>query len=159
MAKTTTKSTKELYNKLPHWMFGVTYACVILAILLVGAKFALHAWVYRSLFMDTTYQAVTLSNGQTFFGQIQQYGPGTYVLSDVYYLQATAETTDTAETDPAIVEDDAGSGLQLVKLVDDVHQPLNYIVLNKDQVIYWQNLNTASPIIEAIVKDHNEQTQ
>ncbi len=157
MAKTISTKRKELSSKVPHWMFGLTYACVILAILLVGAKFALHGWLYRSLFMDTTYQAVTLTNGQTFFGQIQQYGPSTYVLKDVYYLQTTTEST-TEPTDTAEIDAEAGSGLELVKLVDDVHEPLNYIILNKDQVIYWQNLNTASPIIEAIIRDHAEET-
>lgn len=156
MAKATKR--KEFSQKLPHWMFGVTYACVILSILLVGAKFALHGAIYRSLFMDTTYQAVTLSNGQTFFGQLNQYGPSTFVLEDVYYLQTAAvtETTVDAADGTTPTEGASNSGIELVKLVDDVHKPMNHIVLNSDQIVYWQNLSQASPIMEAIVNSYNE---
>lgn len=148
---------RKVFNKtVPHWLMGATYTCVILAIILVGVKFALHGWVYKSLFMENTYQAVTLMNGQTLFGQLQQYGPGVYVLEDVYYLQSTSAEvpTDTEATIEGDTETSMNSsGLQLIKLVDDVHKPLNHVVINKDQVVYWQNLSPASPIIEGIVRN------
>lgn len=150
----TTKQNIKTGPSIPHWMFGITYSCVILAVLLVGVKFALHGQLYRSLFMNDTYQAVTLTNGQTFFGQLDQYGPGTYLLNDVYYLQSTPTTTTSDET--AVDTTSPNSGLQLVRLDDDIHQPLNHIVINKGEVVYWQNLNPASPIMDAIAKGNLE---
>ncbi len=80
---------------------------------------------------------------------MKKYGFDTYLLSDVFYLQ-NSDTTTTTTTDT-----DNNSNLTLVPLINDLHTPRNHIVLNKENIIYWQNLQTTSPIIDAIIKSKN----
>ncbi len=147
-SKSTSKDTKkDPKSKLPDWMLGLTYACIALAVILSAAKIGLQGMQYKSLYQNDTYQAVTLTNGQTFFGQMERYGRNTFVITDVYYLQSA----QTEVSDDALTESVA-SGLQLVPLTEDLHQPYNHMVLNREHIIYWQNLQPDSPIMEAITK-------
>lgn len=141
-------------------LLNITYVCVGLAILLIAVQFVLYGMRYRNLFDNTTYQAVTLTNGLTFFGQLHRYSPHTYALYDVYYLKAD---TDTAEiqniTDPSALDTETDietdratdTGMQLYKLSDDFYRPDNALIVNRDQILYWQNLQLDSPIIQTIL--------
>lgn len=164
-------------------MTAITYLCVVLAIMLTGTKFWLLSNRYAAIFDHTTYQAVTLTNGQTFFGRLDKYGLQTYVLNDVYYLKqsvannantnadtavqqnvnqntntntnvdeninsATTTTATTTTTDNTTTD----SGLQLVRLVDDFQEPNNYLILNRQQIVFWQNLSGTSPIMKTIAE-------
>lgn len=136
-------------------LLNITYVCVGLAIILVAVQFVLYGMRYRNLFDNSTYQSVTLTNGLTFFGQLHRYSPHTYALDDVYYLKSSTDTNDAAlssvtdgvETLPVATD----SGVQLYKLSDDFYQPQNRLVINRDQILYWQNLQTSSPIVQTIL--------
>ncbi|MFA5995476.1 MAG: hypothetical protein WCW27_04165 [Patescibacteria group bacterium] len=166
---------KEISKVKTKWftlnrVLRLTYVLVALIILLSATKLWLLSIRYSTLFDNATYQAVTLTNGQTFFGRLSKYGINTYVLTDVYYLQQTdtqaaatnvntnvaADNTETADNSNDNLNSNdnnvTASGLSLKRLVDDVHKPYNYIVINRDQISFWQSLNPASPIIEAIKK-------
>lgn len=177
MRSTKIQPNKENVMKKPQFslnrLLGVTYILVALIIVLSGLKFWLLSLRYNALFDTTTYQAVTLTNGQTFFGHLMRYGINTYVLTDVYYLQrnqndSTAETTAASEADanettdvPAdqntTNEEKTDTGLSLQAIVDDLHQPYNYMVLNRSQIIFWQSLNQSSPILETIAKSKKKE--
>jgi hypothetical protein len=95
---------------------------------------------------------LAVTNGQTYFGRLERFGPSTVVLFDAYYLQVgETTTTETADATADATATD-GSNLQLKKLSDDFHQPNNYLVLNRDHILYWQHLSDSSPIIEAMVE-------
>lgn len=155
-------SLKTKFLAKAQFMSNAAYICVGLAIILFAAQIWLYGLRYQSLFgNDTTYSAVTLSNGQTYFGHLKKYSLGTFVLTDVYYLQqsatgTTADTTATTNTNTNTTADTTGqtnSGLQLVKLTNDIHKPMDFLVINRDNLIFWQQLQTDSPIISAIAKD------
>lgn len=161
MTTKTTIKTKKIHW--PNVMLNATYACVILAIILVATQFWLYGVRYQRIFADgNTWQAITLTNGQTYFGKLEQYGPRTLVLFNVYYLQAS-QTTDTStsdlETDAVTVDGETesttepDSGLRLYKLTDDFHQPNDYLIINKDEVLYWQHLSDESPIVKTIAEN------
>ena len=130
-------------------LLNFTYICVGLAIVLVATQFSLYGLRYRNLFDTTSYQSVTLTSGQTFFGKLAPYSPKTYVLNDVYYLQASQQTSLTTEEGEG-ASTNLNDNVQLFRLTDDLHQPQNQLVLNRDQVLYWQNLQTDSPIVDTI---------
>lgn len=135
-------------------LLNLTYFCVGLAIILIALQFALYGMRYRGLFDDSTYQAVTLTNGLTFFGRLQRYSPNTFVLSDVYYLKTSAdvnELNETAAASETAAEATTDSGLQLFQLSQDFYQPQNDLIINRDQIVYWQNLQSDSPIVQTIV--------
>lgn len=142
-------------------MAHVSFYCAGLAIVLVVVQFWLYGIRFNRLYDASTVSSVTLANGQTYFGYLQKYGPKTLVLSNVYYLQvsddATADQaadTTTAEADTAATEPE--SNIKLMHLTDDFHKPYDHLVLNRDQVIYWQYLQSDSPILEAIA-EYNQQ--
>ena len=86
-------------------------------------------------FIDSNvYQAVFLTNDQIYFGRLKNISPDYLILSDVYYVKVN----------------DGGAG-QLVKLGEgEPHGPRGEMIINKDQVLFWENLNFDSPVVKAI---------
>ncbi|MDB5181327.1 MAG: hypothetical protein JWP13_90 [Candidatus Saccharibacteria bacterium] len=95
---------------------------------------------------DDKFQAVFLNNGQVYFGNIKDLN-GKYInLNNIYYLQtsgangqAAAATTDS-------------SNVSLVKLGCELHAPYDQMVINRDQVIFWENLKDDSQVAKAIAQ-------
>ncbi|MFH1536384.1 MAG: hypothetical protein ABID45_00185 [Patescibacteria group bacterium] len=146
-AKTTlTKDkTKCCGGHIPHCLI---YCVIILAILLGGAKLALFQYNYSTSIDDDTLQAVFLSNGQVYFGQLGAMGRGVYKLRNVYYLQVTQGLQQQEGEEK---KEEAETNFSLVKLGDELHQPTSNMYINKDQILFWENLEADSPIIETIV--------
>lgn len=135
----------------PRRMAHVAYVSAGLSLILVFAQFCLYTLHYNRIFSDDSITAVTLTNGQTYFGILEKFGPRTVVLFNVYYLQAgdTSDTPVTTDTTP-IADATEESNLKLIKLTADFHQPNDYLVINRDQVLFWQHLQPSSPILEAM---------
>lgn len=91
-----------------------------------------------------TYKAVFLTNGQVYFGKILN-ERGAYVrVRDIFYLQVrqTIQPREGAEQ-PA-------QNLDLIKLGDEVHQPTDEMRVNRDQILFIENLKSDSQIVTAI---------
>lgn len=86
-------------------------------------------------FIDSsTYQAVFLANDQIYFGLLKNIDPDYLILSDVYYVKVN--------------ENGAG---QLVKLgAGEPHGPRDEMIINQDQVLFWENLKSDSPVVRTI---------
>ena len=81
-----------------------------------------------------TYQAVFLTNDQIYFGHLKNVTSDYLILFDVYYIK---------------VNDD-GAG-RLVKLgTGEPHGPRDEMIINQDQLLFWENLNSGSPVINTI---------
>ncbi len=101
--------------------------------------------------MKDDYQAVFLTNGQVYFGKLQN-AQGDYLkLTNIYYLQVDSNvqqagganaTAQKAATD--------SSNVQLIKLGNELHGPRDEMQLNKEQVLFWENLKGDSKVSEAI---------
>ena len=80
------------------------------------------------------YQAVFLANDQIYFGRLKNINPDYLILSDVYYVKI----------------DDSGAG-QLVKLgAIEPHGPQDKMIINKNRVLFWENLTPDSQVIRTI---------
>jgi len=80
------------------------------------------------------YQAVFLTNGQVYFGKLNDDG-GNYVkLSDIYYLQTQekVQPKDNKSTDQ--------SNLTLIKLGKELHAPADEMNISRQQVLFWENI-------------------
>ncbi|MEK7217502.1 MAG: hypothetical protein AAB374_01790 [Patescibacteria group bacterium] len=86
-------------------------------------------------FIDSdAYQAVFLTNDQIYFGRLKNISSDYLILSDVYYVKVN----------------ESGAG-QLVKLgAGEPHGPRDGMIINQDQVLFWENLNPDSPVVKAI---------
>ncbi len=85
----------------------------------------------------STYRAVFLDNGEVYFGLLQN-NSGAYLrLTDVYYLKVNSVAATSS----------AQSGVQLMKLGTELHQPKNYLDINRQHVLFIQELSADSAIL------------
>ena len=86
-------------------------------------------------FIDSdAYQAIFLTNDQTYFGRLKNINSSFLLLSDVYYVKLNTE----------------GTG-QMIKLgAIEPHGPKDTMIINKDQVLFWENLKFDSQVVKTI---------
>lgn len=84
------------------------------------------------------YQTVYLMNGQIYFGKLTAMSDTQYKLSNVYYLQTATPDTTKEESSS---QSNAANNSQLIKLSNAVYGPEDEMMISKDQVLYFQNLN------------------
>ena len=127
---------------------------IVLSIILFGlAVSGWSLWFVSRLDSATTgldssrYQAVFLTNGQIYFGKMSDFNSTSFKMTEIYYPQPKADTTDTKETTNATNNTD---GLQLIRLGDEVHGPENTMFLSKKQILYYENLKSDSKVSQLI---------
>lgn len=94
------------------------------------------------------YQAVFLTNGQVYFGKLADDGDRYITLTDIYYLQVnqpqiqgSQQTTQQAQQQPQ---------LQLVKLGNELHGPVDEMHINRDQVLFFEDMKADGKVAQAI---------
>lgn len=98
-------------------------------------------------------QAVFLNTGQVYFGHIKSLNDKYFVVTDIYYLQATNNGNANANGG---TNANANSGVTLVKLGCELHEPYDQMVINSSQVTFWENLQDGGQVAKA-VKTFQEQ--
>ncbi len=96
---------------------------------------------------DKDWQAIFLSNGQVYFGQIEKQNKVEVVLSDIYYLQVTRPLQQTAEGEQ---QANPQGELSLVKLGNELHGPTDAMHVNRDQILFIEDLKDDSNVVTAI---------
>lgn len=102
------------------------------------------------------YQAVFFTNGQVYFGKLQTLNSSYMKLTDIFYLQAKAETATTDSENPQETTQDA-SGVELIKLGSEIHGPEDEMVISKDQILFFENLKNDGTVAESISKYQSQQ--
>jgi hypothetical protein len=82
-----------------------------------------------------TYQAVFLNGGQVYFGKINTLNNDYLKLSDIYYLRVNQQVQPNQSTTSSSAND-----VSLAKLGCELHGPEDSMVINRSQVIFWENL-------------------
>lgn len=88
------------------------------------------------------WQAVFLSNGQVYFGRLENYNRGYARLTSVYYLRAA----DALQQGGG----EANQSINLVKLGGELHGPEDEMFIPKDKIQFWENLKASSQVVRAI---------
>lgn len=92
-------------------------------------------------------QAVFLTSGQVYFGDIAAINDQFIDLQNIYYLsvdqKVQPEQKDKQQQD---------SSVSLVKLGCELHGPQDQMIINREQVSFWENLKTDGKVSEAIKK-------
>jgi len=88
------------------------------------------------------YQAVFLTNGQTYFGRYYDRLGAYAKIEDVYYLQQVANTDSNATPDTRIVR----RGFEL-------HEPSSRMLVPKSAILFVEDLTDASPVAQYMQKD------
>jgi hypothetical protein len=130
---------------------GVAVLIIILAALAFAFKNKSHATQIGS-----GYQAVFLNNNQVYFGKLAVEGRW-MVLTDVYYLQVTQGLQNASNSQTPVTPQNPGQAPQgeqpkinLVKLGSELHGPEDKMYIERDKILFWENMKTDSKVMEAI---------
>jgi hypothetical protein len=88
------------------------------------------------------YQAVFLSNGQTYFGRYYDRLGAYAKIEDVYYLQQVQGSDPEATADTRIVRRGA-----------ELHEPSSRMLVPKSAILFVEDLTDASPIAQFMRRD------
>lgn len=126
----------------------------VAALLLLGTGFGLGAVVpgteseEQARVDSSKYQAVFLTNDQVYFGKIADISDEAVVIEDIYYLQNGGEQAESTNQGGGDAKQQAN--LSLAKLGSELHGPQDKMHINKDQVMFWENLKDDGKVAQAI---------
>jgi hypothetical protein len=132
-------------------------AALIAGVVVAAAIIALSGWfLYRSSTAATIdgskYQAVFFTNGQVYFGKLEQVNASYFKLTDVFYIQAQeAEATENESENPQQTANDS-TDIRLIKLGSEVHGPDDEMIISKDQILFFENLKKDGRVSDSIIK-------
>lgn len=90
--------------------------------------------------------AVFLTNGQVYFGQIRNITSKYPILSNIYYLQMEKELQ------PQKKGKEEEPKFSLVKLGNELHGPKDRMIINKEHILFIEELKEDSKVVQAIRK-------
>jgi hypothetical protein len=95
-------------------------------------------------------QAVFLNGGQVYFGRIRVLDNNFLRLTDVYYLRVNEELQPEGQATDALRQQ-GGADIELVKLGCELHGPEDEMLINREHVIFWENLKEEGQVSQAVV--------
>lgn len=139
---------KSRSNKTVLWLVIVALLIFILgAVAVVGYKLY-NAKSITSEVKSGKFQAVFLTNGQVYFGKIEQVTENYIKLSNIYYLQVQQSVQPKA--DSKATEGQQNQQLSLAKLGGELHGPEDTMFIDRQQIIFWENLKDDGKVVQAI---------
>jgi hypothetical protein len=131
-----------------EWFIFTSLVALVLLLAIGWLMFSNNSTKGESDQINTSkYQAVFLNGGATsgsvayttYFGHVTKLNNSYLILKDVYYL-TTANSTDQSQANP-----------QLTKLgCQQLHSPQDEMVINRNQVAFWENLQDNGKVVQAI---------
>jgi hypothetical protein len=128
---------------------------VVSSVLLVSVTILLVALIVYLAFGKTSssisdeiktdqYQAVFLnsSDGQVYFGKLSVFNSSYYKLTDIYYVRVQQVQPD-KNSQPQ-------QSISLAKLGSEIHGPEDVMYVNRDSVMFWENLKEDGQVVKAI---------
>ncbi len=96
------------------------------------------------------YQAVFLTNGQVYFGKLSGMTASYATLKDIYYLQvSTPPATDASSLNQQQAPQQQQQ-LSLVKLGEELHGPIDEMRINRDQILFYEDMKEEGRVMTAI---------
>lgn len=93
-------------------------------------------------------QAVFLNGGQVYFGKIRELNNKYVGMNDIYYLRVNQQVQPKQG-------ESAQQDISLVKLGCELHGPQDQMIINREQVVFWENLKDDGQVAKA-VKQYKE---
>lgn len=135
------------------WLNIVTVVLLVSSTLLLGALLVTIATSDKkkeNSFIDSSkYQAVFLNGGQVYFGKIGELTRDFLTIDNIYYLRVNEQ----APPPEGEQQQQAGSqDISLAKLGCELHGPQDKMIVNREQVIFWENLKDDGQVAKAITE-------
>lgn len=99
------------------------------------------------------YQAVFFTNGQVYFGKLTKIDGDYYKMTDVFYIQEGQKSAEDSKNPQETDTSQQGANPQLVKLGGEIHGPEDAMIINRDQVLFFENLKKDGKVTDVILKD------
>lgn len=133
-------------SRIPWIVLGLVILAVIVALVLFRDRlFPAKGSVQGVTTSEVSeYQAVFLSNGQVYFGKITNENNLYTTIRDIYYLQVTPLQGTGTENQQQQQQ------LQLVKLGNELHGPVDEMQINRDHILFREELKNDGRVVKAI---------
>lgn len=139
--KTGLKSIKSIKTLQVAFLFVAT-ALVVGVILLLGLG---DGRSREASYVDKTrLQAVFLNGGQVYFGNIKDLNGKFLTMGNIYYLRVNQQVQPNQQTT------NSSNDISLVKLGCELHGPTDTMVINREQVVFWENLKSDGQVAKAV---------
>lgn len=96
------------------------------------------------------YQAVFLTNGQVYFGKLNNPNENYIVLKDIYYLQVVQQPPLQGTPQNGQQQQQAQQSISLVKLGQELHGPVDEMHISRAQVLFYEDLTSEGQVVKAI---------
>lgn len=141
-------------DKQPRWFRWTTITLLFSVAILVAALTAyigLRGSDQEGKFVNKNeLQAVFVnvngtSGGQVYFGHIQDLTDNYIRLTNVFYIQNQSSTNSSSS-----------QSYTLVKLGCELHGPEDEMVVNRDQVFFWENLKSSGQVAQKVAEYYKQ---
>lgn len=122
---------------------------VVGIIILVAIIVFLVLTIFVSPNKEGSWSAVSLINGRTYFGQITRQNSEVINLENVHYLQMQQVPAQEEGQEPE-------SQLSLMSIKEELHSPVGEMQINRDQVLFIQELKSDSQVVATIKQQLGE---
>jgi hypothetical protein len=139
----------------PMWLRVVWLVLLFAATALIVAMLALlyFGGPKESNYVDNSKeQAVFLTNGQVYFGHIKSINKQYVDLQNIYYLNVNQQVQPNQSGSSSNSNNNSNQSVSLVKLGCELHGPADEMVINRDQVTFWENLKDQGQVAKAIAQ-------
>lgn len=137
------------WSRVPGWL-RVANVVLLFSITILALSLVL---LFRSsnpneakYIVDNKYQAVFLNNGQVYFGKVTAMNNKYFSLQNVFYLNSSSNSSDSNKS----TTDTSSNNFTLVKLGCELHGPYDQMVINREQVTFWENLKDDGQVVKTI---------
>jgi hypothetical protein len=133
----------------------IILAVIVIVLVIVGVLFRdklMGSQTGSTVTKGSGYQAVFLTNGQVYFGKLSGESGDYATLKDIYYLQVTQPPLQGSQTGTtgAAAQPQAQPQLSLVKLGNELHGPVDSMQINRDQILFFEDMKDDGKVMQAI---------
>ena len=148
VASSQVSSPKKPKSKRKLLWAGLSLA--IAAGLIVAAIFLASRFGSMAAIDSSRYQAVFFTNGQVYFGKLEDLNSDYMRLTDVFYLQSQQSGSQAGDSENPQESSTDQSDVQLIKLGDEIHGPEDEMIISKQQLLFFENLKDDGQVSKSI---------
>ncbi len=120
---------------------GLIFLIIGIIVLIAVAAFLVVQILSSTTTKAKEWNAVSLTNGRTYFGHVTKETSSKVVLEDVYYFQVRQVQDQEGQTQPQV---------SLQSLQSEMHGPTNRMEINRDHVLFVEKLSQNSQVLAAL---------
>lgn len=96
------------------------------------------------------YQAVFLTNGQVYFGKMSDTDSNFATMVDIFYLQVVQPPLQGQQDPNQPAAAQPQPQISLVKLGNELHGPVDEMKINREHILFFEDLKTGGQVVQAI---------